>query len=108
MLGHNPPVTLAKPVSRFPSSDLDLAFVVAESVPAERIEKALKQAAGKLLVDLALFDVYRGSGVPDASRSLAYRLRFQAFDQTLGDAELAAVRTKCVEAVAKAGGVLRG
>ena len=50
---------------------------------AEKVEKAIKQAAGALLVDVALFDVYRGAGLPADSRSLAYRLRLQAADRTL-------------------------
>ena len=83
-----------KPTSRFPSSDLDLAFVTPDSVTAEKVDKAIKQAAGALLVDLALFDVYRGAGVPPGSRSLAYRLRLQALDRTLGDSELTDLRNQ--------------
>ncbi|MGZ4678760.1 MAG: phenylalanine--tRNA ligase subunit beta, partial [Ilumatobacteraceae bacterium] len=99
-------VAVWKPTSRFPSSDLDLAFVTPDSVIAEKVEKAIKQAAGTLLVDLALFDVYRGTGVPDGSRSLAYRLRFQALDRTLGDAELTELRNKIIAGVAKLGATL--
>ncbi|MGZ4769397.1 MAG: phenylalanine--tRNA ligase subunit beta [Ilumatobacteraceae bacterium] len=101
-------VAVWKPTSRFPSSDLDLVFVTPDSVIAEKVEKAIKQAAGTLLVDLALFDVYRGTGVPDGSRSLAYRLRFQALDRTLGDAELTELRNKIIAGVAKLGATLRG
>ena len=97
-----------KPTSRYPSSDLDLAFVTPDSVIAEKVEKAIKQAAGALLVDLALFDVYRGTGLLENSRSLAYRLRFQALDRTLGDAELTELRSKVIAAVAKLGATLRG
>ncbi|MEY2553246.1 MAG: phenylalanyl-tRNA synthetase beta chain [Ilumatobacteraceae bacterium] len=100
-------VALWKPTSRFPSSDLDLAFATPDSVIAEKVEKAIKQAAGSLLVDLALFDVYRGPGVPEGSRSLAYRLRFQALDRTLGDAELTELRTKIIAGVGKLGATLR-
>lgn len=107
VLGHTPSITMAKPVSRFPSSDLDLAFVVPATVPAEKVEKALKQASGPLLADVALFDVYRGAGVPEGSRSLAYRLRFQAADRTLTDKDLAQVRSACIAAVAKTGATLR-
>ena len=46
-----------------PSSDLDLAFLLADDVPAEKLDKAIRQGAGALLVDLDLFDVYRGAGV---------------------------------------------
>jgi phenylalanyl-tRNA synthetase beta chain len=100
-------VAVWKPTSRFPSSDLDLAFVTPDSVIAEKVEKAIRQAAGVLLVDLALFDVYRGAGVPGGSRSLAYRLRFQALDRTLDDAELTELRTKIIAGVGKLGATLR-
>jgi len=99
----------AAPVSRFPSSDLDLAFVVPDSVPAAAVEATLEGAAGELLERLELFDVYRGGGVPAGSRSLAFRLRFVASDRTLTDGELAAQRADCVRAVESAhGAVLRG
>jgi phenylalanyl-tRNA synthetase beta chain len=100
-------VAVWKPTSRFPSSDLDLAFVTPDTVIAEKVEKAIKQAAGSLLVDLVLFDVYRGAGVPDGNRSLAYRLRFQALDRTLGDAELTELRNKIIAGVAKLDATLR-
>ena len=97
-----------KPTSRFPSSDLDLAFVLPEDVPAERLDKAIRQGAGALLVDLELFDVYRGAGVGEGRRSLAYRLRLQAPDRTLTDADVADVRRKATAAAAKLGADLRG
>jgi phenylalanyl-tRNA synthetase beta chain len=100
-------VPVWKPTSRYPSSDLDLAIVTPDSVIAEKVDKAIKQAAGSLLVDLALFDVYRGPGVPADARSLAYRLRFQAPDRTLNDAELTDVRSKIIAAVGKLGAELR-
>jgi phenylalanyl-tRNA synthetase beta chain len=101
-------VPLWKPTSRYPSSDLDLAFITPDSVIAEKVEKAIKQSAGSLLVDLTLFDVFRGPGVPEGSRSLAYRLRFQALDRTLGDAELTELRNKVIAGVGKLGATLRG
>jgi phenylalanyl-tRNA synthetase beta chain len=108
VLADVPPIPKATPVSRFPSSDFDLAFLLADDVPAEKLEKALRQAAGKLLVDLELFDVYRGKGVDEGARSLAYRLRLQAGDRTLTDADVAAVREKCIAAATKLGATLRG
>ena len=86
-----------RPVSKYPPSDVDLAFVVPDGVAAALVERALRAAAGALLAGLDLFDVYRGSGVPDGSRSLAYRLRFQAPDRTLTDAELAEARQRCID-----------
>ena len=62
-----------------------------------------------MLVDLRLFDVYRGDRVEAGTRSLAYRLRFQAPDRTLTDGEVAEVRTRCIDAVTGGlGASLRG
>ena len=108
LLGAEPKVAQWKPTSRFPSSDLDLAFVVPHAVSAEKVDKAIRQAAGSLLVDLTLFDVYRGQGVGDSARSLAYRLRLQAPDRTLTDDDVASVRAKAEAATTKMGAVLRG
>ena len=88
-----------RPISRYPSSDVDLAFEVDEGVPAAAVEQALRSADGDLLADVALFDVYRGEPVPAGRRSLAYRIRFQAMDRTLTDAEVAAARARLVDAV---------
>ncbi len=103
-----PKPALWKATSRMPSSDLDLAFALPDDVPAEKLERAIRQGAGALLVDLDLFDVYRGEGVGDGRRSLAYRLRLQPTDRNLTDADIAAVRERCVAAAAKLGADLRG
>lgn len=106
LLAAEPKVAQWKATSRFPSSDIDLAFTVPSSVTAEKIDKALRQAAGSLLVSLELFDVYRADASAE-SRSLAFRLRLQAADRTLTDADIAAVRDRCVAAAAKLGAPLR-
>ena len=90
------------PVRLYPSSDLDLAFELDDDTPAAAVPPLLRAAAGDLLVDLELFDVFRGGSVPEGRRSLAYRLRFQAPDRTLTDAELAEVRARCIAAVEEA------
>ena len=106
LLAVEPKVAQWKATSRFPSSDIDLAFTVPSSVTAEKIEKAVRQSAGSLLVSLELFDVYRSDSSAE-SRSLAFRLRLQAADRTLTDADIAGVRDKCVAAAAKLGAPLR-
>ena len=92
----------ARPVSRFPSSDVDLAFVVEDTVPAGSVERTLRHAGGDLVESVELFDVYRGPSVADGSRSLAYHLRFCALDRTLTDEEVGRRRAACIEAVAAA------
>ncbi len=89
----------ARPVSRYPSSDVDLAFSVDEAVPAAAVEEAVRRAAGDLCESVELFDVYRGAGLAEGRRSLAFRVRLCASDHTLTDAEVAEARRACIEAV---------
>ncbi len=89
-----------QPVSRYPSADVDLAFVVDDSVPAAAVEQTLREAGGALLEEVRLFDVFRSAAqLGGGRRSLAYRLRFSALDHTLSDTELAALRQRCIDAV---------
>jgi len=95
-------------ISRFPSSDIDLAFEVADEVSAIDVERALADG-DDLVWSVNLFDVYRGAPVAVGRRSLAYAVRLQAVDRTLTDAEVADVRTKLIGAVeSQFGAQLRG
>lgn len=107
VLAETPKPHVAQVVSKFPSTDFDLAFVVPESVPAAQVHRSLRQAGGQLVVDVRQFDVYRGKTVAEGSRSIAYRIRLQARDKTLTDDTVAEVRAKCIQAVEKLGGTLR-
>jgi phenylalanyl-tRNA synthetase beta chain len=98
-----------RPVSRFPASSIDLAFVVDDAVPAVAIESQLRAAAGELLEAVRLFDVFRSDAVGANRRSVAFTLRFRAPDRTLTDAEVAELRRRCIDAVVHAHGAeLRG
>jgi phenylalanyl-tRNA synthetase beta chain len=87
------------PPSRFPSAEIDLAFVVPDEIPADLIATTLKRTGNDLLEDVRLFDVYRGSGVSDRCRSLAFRLSMCSRDHTLSDSEISDVRQRCIDAV---------
>jgi phenylalanyl-tRNA synthetase beta chain len=103
-------VPQARPVSRFPSSDIDLAFVVDEAVPAADVRRTLLLGSGSVLpVAVELFDVFRSEQLGDGRKSLAFRLRFQEPDRTLTDGEVAAARTELIDAAAREHGAeLRG
>lgn len=90
-------------ISRFPSSDIDLAFAVDESVAATAVEASIA-TADPLVWAVRLFDVYRGSPVPEGQRSLAFGVRCQAPDKTLTDAQVAEIRTTIIDAVEAAHG----
>jgi phenylalanyl-tRNA synthetase beta chain len=77
-----------RPLPAHPSVERDLALLVSRATPAAAIEQTIRATAGALLEEVDLFDVYTGEGVPQDSRSLAFRLRFRAPDRTLTDSEV--------------------
>jgi phenylalanyl-tRNA synthetase beta chain len=100
-------------LSSYPVATQDVALIVAGSVPADDVARALAagvRAAGDVLLeDLRLFDVYTGDQVGEGRKSLAYTLRFRAPDRTLTAQEASAARSAAVaEAGRRTGAVLRG
>ncbi|MEM9221120.1 MAG: phenylalanine--tRNA ligase subunit beta [Pseudomonadota bacterium] len=100
--------------AEFQASDLmpvrrDFAFLVAEDTDARTITRAAKGARKDLVADVAVFDVYRGAGVPEGQKSVALEATLQPQEKTLTDKEIDAVSEAIVAAVAKAtGATLRG
>ena len=92
-------VTRVRPVSRFPSSDVDFAFVVDEPVPAAAVAATISSTGGDLVQHVELFDVFVSDSLGPGRRSLAYRVRFCAHDRTLTDAEVQGLRGEIIAAV---------
>ena len=86
----------------------DLAVVVPEDVPAERVRAAITEAGGELLRSAEIFDLYRGEQVGEGHKSLAIRLEFRAAERTLTDEEVAPVRAAISDSLEGIGGSLRG
>lgn len=78
----------ARPVSKFQPVRRDLALLVDDKVEAGDMLKTFREAAGPLVTDVALFDVYRGAGVEDGQKSLAFAVTLQDATRTLTDEEV--------------------
>ena len=89
-------VIVARHISTYPVASQDVALVVPHEVPAEEVLTALREGAGELLEDVALFDVYAGKGIEEGKKSLAFSLRFRAGDRTLTADEASAARESAV------------
>ena len=85
--GARPRVT-HQPLPSFPAVERDPALLVPDGVPSARVVGAIRTWGGEHLEDVEVFDLYRGAGVPEGTRSLAYRLRFQSAARTLTDDEV--------------------
>lgn len=100
-------VIVARHISTFPVATQDVALVVPQEVPADDVLAALREGAGELLEDVALFDVYAGKGIEDGKKSLAFGLRFRAADRTLTADEASAARENAVAMAASRFGAVQ-
>ena len=102
-----PDVIVARHISTFPVATQDVALVVPADVPADEVLAALREGAGELLEDVALFDVYAGKGIEEGRKSLAFGLRFRAADRTLTADEASAARESAVALAAERFGAVQ-
>jgi phenylalanyl-tRNA synthetase beta chain len=87
------------PISRFPSLSEDLAIVVDEDIPAQRVQEVIHQAGGKFLVGAELFDLYQGPQIESGKKSLAYSLTYRALDKTLAPEDVSRMRDRILRAL---------
>ena len=75
------------PLPRFPAVSRDIAVVCGEEVTVGALEACIRKAGGKLLRDVALFDIYRGQGVAGGSKSVAFSMTLRADDRSITASE---------------------
>ena len=96
-----------KPLPKYPATTRDLAFVCDIDTPVLVLEKAITKAAGNILENIELFDVFTGAQVGENKKSVAFNLRFRSADHTLTDEECTNAVNKAIKAVEKLGATLR-
>ena len=88
-----------KPLPKYQASNRDLSFVCDEAVTIAQAEEVITAAAGKLLQNIRLFDIYRGTGVAEGCKSLAFSMELRADDRTLTDTDCEGVMNKVLTAL---------
>ena len=96
----------AQPVSRFQPVRRDVALVAAEGVEAGAVRQSLLGAAPAFVREVQLFDVYRGKGVDEGKKSLAFKVLMQDTSRTLTDEEVEAAISSMIDAAAGQHGVV--
>ncbi|MGJ3244751.1 MAG: phenylalanine--tRNA ligase subunit beta [Elainellaceae cyanobacterium] len=94
-----------KPFSTYPSSARDIALYSPIQVSVAELKRAIQKAGTPLLESVELFDEYRGQGVPEGKRSLAFRLIYRASDRTLTDVDVDPVHANVRDSLAEKFGV---
>ncbi len=99
--------TVYRPVSKFQAVRRDLAFVLPESTAYAELEQALCSVNSPLIREIALFDLYRGAGLPENMKSMAVKILLQDDHSTLTDEAVEAIVNELIEAAGKLGAQLR-
>lgn len=98
---------LYTPVPRFPSISRDIAMVVDRAQPAGELESVIRNAGGKLLKEVKVFDLYEGEKMEEGKKSVAFSLNYFDPERTLTDEEVLNAHNKVLEALEQAGAQLR-
>ncbi|HEU4747071.1 MAG TPA: phenylalanine--tRNA ligase subunit beta [Gemmatimonadaceae bacterium] len=94
-----PRTTRYRPLPVTPPAQVDLALVAEGRITAEQIEGVIRREGGELLESITLFDEFRGQGIPEGSRSLAWALTFRHPERTLKDKEVQGRTEKILKAL---------
>ena len=87
------------PLPVYPSLTRDIALLFADEIPAGDVKKCISESGGKQLVSVEIFDVYRGKGIPEGKKSVAFSLVIQNREKTLSDEEADAIVNKVLKKV---------
>lgn len=94
-------------IAKFPVVTRDLSMLMKKEVLAGQVEEVIRKNAGKLLESCELFDIYEGAQIQEGFKSMAYSIRLQAKDHTLGEEEITEVMNKVLAGLRKLGAELR-
>ena len=101
-------IPVYQPLPKFPAVTRDIAVVCDEAVTVGALEESIRRGAKGLLKEVSLFDIYRGPGVADGKKSVAFNLVLRADDRSLtGDEADEDVQSILAALSADHGAVLR-
>ena len=90
-----------KAFSTYPAVDRDIALFAPIDLTVGDIVQVIRKAGGRALVDVTLFDEYKGDNVEEGKRSLAFNLVYQSIDKTLKDTDVDPVHNKIRKSLTK-------
>ena len=90
-------LSAAGEISKYPPVRRDIAVVVADSVSVQALLEGMQAEKPSIVAEISLFDVYRGKGMENGKKSLAFRVLLQDTEKTLTDAEADLAITKLLD-----------
>ena len=95
------PAPVYTPLPKYPAVTRDISVICDESVTVAQVESVIVAAAGKLLRNVRLFDIYRGTGIVDGKKSMSFTMEFRANDRTLTDKDSEDAISKILQALSE-------
>lgn len=96
-----------QPSPKFPAITRDLSLTCEDSLPVGTMEKAIKNAVGKVLEKVTLFDVYKGKQIADGMKSVSFSISMRSHEGTLTDEQADAAMKRVLKALGDIGASLR-
>ena len=88
-----------KEAPKYPSMEKDMAFILDKNIEAGEVIDVIKKAGGRILSDVAVFDVYEGENIDNSKKSIAFKLNFMDINRTLNEEEVMQSFKKIIEKV---------
>ncbi len=88
-----------KEISKFPSIEKDVAFIIDKTISSKLVYDVIKKSGGRLLKEIKVFDVYTGENISENKKSIAYNLVFEDSTKTLTDIEVTEIVNKIINDV---------
>ncbi len=98
---------LYEELPKFPATTRDLSLICDESLPVGKIQEAIKSAAGKILEEVKLFDVYQGKQIEAGKKSVSYSVKLRSKESTLTDEQADSTMKRVLKALSAIGAELR-
>ena len=102
-----PEKTVYRPLPKFPAVSRDFAFLCDKNIPVGDLMDIMREAAGKLCEDVALFDVYEGNQIPEGKKSVAFSVTLRSAEATLTDEQIESASKRILTKLEAAGATLR-
>ncbi len=96
-----------KPSPKFPAITRDLSLLCEDALPVGTMEKAIKNAVGKILEKVTLFDVYKGQQIAEGMKSVSFSISMRSHEGTLTDEQADGAMKRVLKALAELGAELR-
>ena len=95
-----------KPISKYPSINLDISVLVDQKTAAEKLLRAI-QRTDKLIHKTEIIDLYEGKHIPEGKKSLTFSIVYQSLEKTLTDEEIQMIHQKAIINLEKQGAEIR-